>query len=94
VRRDWLLEASGIPANGLIRNHYVGRTFIGTAAVDSSFWCQGRAEPVRSILDGRRGWRDDSIVRDDEPEDREWCAMRRTKPTCISVADGVAVFMV
>ena len=39
-------EETGVPLRfGLIRNHYVGRTFIEPAAVDSPFRRQGEAEP-------------------------------------------------
>jgi len=58
-------EASGIPLRmGLIRNHYVGRTFIEPQASIRHFGVRVKLNPVRSILDGRRVILvDDSIVR-------------------------------
>ena len=49
---------------GLIRNHYVGRTFIQPQAEIRHFGVKVKLNPVRSILDGRRVVLvDDSIVR-------------------------------
>jgi amidophosphoribosyltransferase len=49
---------------GLIRNHYVGRTFIQPASSIRHFGVKVKLNPVRSILDGRRVILvDDSIVR-------------------------------
>jgi amidophosphoribosyltransferase len=58
-------EASGIPMRmGLIRNHYVGRTFIEPQQSIRHFGVKVKLNPVRSILDGRRVVLvDDSIVR-------------------------------
>jgi amidophosphoribosyltransferase len=58
-------EASGIPLRmGLIRNHYVGRTFIQPQASIRHFGVKVKLNPVRSILDGKRVVLvDDSIVR-------------------------------
>jgi len=58
-------EASGIPLRmGLIRNHYVGRTFIQPQQSIRGFKVKVKLNPVRSILDGRRvALVDDSIVR-------------------------------
>jgi amidophosphoribosyltransferase len=58
-------EASGVPLRmGLIRNHYVGRTFIQPQASIRHFGVKVKLNPVRSILDGRRVVLvDDSIVR-------------------------------
>jgi len=58
-------EASGIPLRmGLIRNHYVGRTFIEPQQSIRHFGVRVKLNPVRSILDGRRVVLvDDSIVR-------------------------------
>src|SRR2546428_2190744 len=58
-------EASGIPLRmGLIRNHYVGRTFIQPQASIRHFGVKVKLNPVRSILDGQRVVLvDDSIVR-------------------------------
>ena len=56
---------SGIPLRmGLIRNHYVGRTFIEPQQAIRHFGVKVKLNPVRSILDGRRVVLvDDSIVR-------------------------------
>jgi len=58
-------EASGIPMRmGLIRNHYVGRTFIEPQQSIRHFGVRVKLNPVRSILEGRRVVLvDDSIVR-------------------------------
>jgi amidophosphoribosyltransferase len=58
-------EESGIPLRmGLIRNHYVGRTFIEPQAAIRHFGVRVKLNPVRSILDGKRVILiDDSIVR-------------------------------
>jgi amidophosphoribosyltransferase len=58
-------EASGVPMRmGLIRNHYVGRTFIEPQQSIRHFGVRVKLNPVRSILEGRRVVLvDDSIVR-------------------------------
>jgi amidophosphoribosyltransferase len=58
-------EQSGVPLRmGLIRNHYVGRTFIQPQASIRHFGVKVKLNPVRSVLDGRRVILvDDSIVR-------------------------------
>jgi amidophosphoribosyltransferase len=58
-------EESGIPMRmGLIRNHYVGRTFIEPQQSIRHFGVRVKLNPVRSILDGKRVILvDDSIVR-------------------------------
>ncbi len=58
-------EASGIPFEfGLIRNHYVGRTFIEPKQSIRSFGVKVKLNPVRSLLKGKRVVLvDDSLVR-------------------------------
>ncbi len=58
-------EASGVPMRmGLIRNHYVGRTFIEPSQAIRHFGVKVKLNPVRSILEGKRVVLfDDSIVR-------------------------------
>jgi amidophosphoribosyltransferase len=58
-------EASGVPMRmGLIRNHYVGRTFIEPQQSIRHFGVRVKLNPVRSIIDGKRVVLvDDSIVR-------------------------------
>jgi amidophosphoribosyltransferase len=58
-------EESGVPLRmGLIRNHYVGRTFIQPVSSIRHFGVKVKLNPVRSILEGRRVILvDDSIVR-------------------------------
>ncbi len=58
-------EESGIPFElGLIRNHYVGRTFIEPAQSIRHFGVKIKLNPVRDILEGKRVVIiDDSIVR-------------------------------
>jgi amidophosphoribosyltransferase len=58
-------EASGLPLQmGLIRNHYVGRTFIEPHQSIRHFGVRVKLNPVKSILNGRRVVLvDDSIVR-------------------------------
>jgi amidophosphoribosyltransferase len=58
-------EEAGIPLRmGLIRNHYVGRTFIQPQSSIRHFGVKVKLNPVRSILEGRRVVLvDDSLVR-------------------------------
>jgi len=58
-------EAAGLPMRfGLIRNHYVGRTFIQPQQSIRHFSVKVKLNPVRSILEGQRVVLvDDSIVR-------------------------------
>jgi amidophosphoribosyltransferase len=56
---------SGIPIKfGLIRNHYVGRTFIEPSQAIRDFGVKMKLNPVRSLLEGKRVVLvDDSIIR-------------------------------
>jgi amidophosphoribosyltransferase len=56
---------SGIPFNfGLIRNHYVGRTFIQPEQRVRDFGVRMKLNPVRNLLEGKRVVLiDDSIIR-------------------------------
>jgi amidophosphoribosyltransferase len=58
-------ERSGIPFDfGMIRNHYVGRTFIEPTQSIRSFGVKVKLNPVRELLKGNRVVLiDDSIVR-------------------------------
>jgi amidophosphoribosyltransferase len=58
-------RASGIPyAMGLIRNHYVGRTFIEPTQTVRNFRLRLKLSPLRHIIEGKRlVVVDDSIVR-------------------------------
>jgi amidophosphoribosyltransferase len=58
-------EESGLPFQwGLIRNHYVGRTFIEPKQSIRSFGVKIKLNPVRTVLEGKRVVLiDDSIVR-------------------------------
>ncbi len=58
-------EESGIPLElGLIRNHYVGRTFIEPQQSIRHFGVKIKLNPVREVLEGKRVIViDDSIVR-------------------------------
>lgn len=58
-------RASGIPfEHGLIRNHYVGRTFIQPQQSIRDFGVKVKLNPVRRLIEGRRVVLiDDSIVR-------------------------------
>ncbi len=58
-------EESGIPLRfGLIRSHYVGRTFIEPRQAVRDFGVKLKLNPVRSLLEGKRVVLiDDSIVR-------------------------------
>jgi amidophosphoribosyltransferase len=58
-------QQSGIPfAFGLIRNHYVGRTFIEPKATIRNFGVKVKLNPIRELLAGKRVILvDDSIVR-------------------------------
>jgi amidophosphoribosyltransferase len=58
-------EQAGVPLRmGLIRNHYVGRTFIQPQASIRHFGVKVKLNPVRSVLNGKRVILvDDSLVR-------------------------------
>jgi amidophosphoribosyltransferase len=58
-------EETGIPFElGLLRNHYVGRTFIQPQQVDRDFGARMKYNPVREVIDGQRVVIvDDSLVR-------------------------------
>ncbi|SVA22988.1 uncharacterized protein METZ01_LOCUS75842, partial [marine metagenome] len=58
-------EESGIPYElGLLRNHYVGRTFIQPEQADRDFGARMKYNPVREVVDGQRVVIvDDSLVR-------------------------------
>ena len=58
-------EESGIPFElGLLRNHYVGRTFIQPSQTDRDFGARMKYNPVREVLAGKRiVVVDDSLVR-------------------------------
>jgi amidophosphoribosyltransferase len=58
-------KASGIPmAMGLVRNHYIGRTFIQPSQSQRDFGVRLKLNPVRSVLEGKRVVVvDDSLVR-------------------------------
>lgn len=58
-------EQSGIPYElGLIRNHYVGRTFIRPSQADRDFGARIKYNAVREVLEGKRVVVvDDSLVR-------------------------------
>ncbi|MBI1983333.1 MAG: amidophosphoribosyltransferase, partial [Acidobacteria bacterium] len=58
-------EESAIPVRfGLIRNHYVGRTFIEPSQAIRDFGVELKLNPVRSLLEGQRVVLvDDSIIR-------------------------------
>jgi amidophosphoribosyltransferase len=58
-------EESGIPFElGLLRNHYVGRTFIRPSQEDRDFSARVKYAPVRGVVEGKRVVVvDDSLVR-------------------------------
>ncbi len=58
-------EESGIPVKfGLIRNHYIGRTFIEPSQAIRDFGVKLKLNPVRSLLAGKRVVLvDDSVIR-------------------------------
>jgi amidophosphoribosyltransferase len=58
-------EASGVPYElGLLRNHYVGRTFIKPSQADRDFGARMKYNPVREVVAGKRVIVvDDSLVR-------------------------------
>ena len=67
-------EESGIPMRmGLIRNHYVGRTFIEPQQAIRHFGVRVKLNPVRSILEGKRVVLDRRLdrARHDQPQDRQ-----------------------
>ncbi len=81
---------SGIPLQfGLIRNHYVGRTFIEPEQRVRDFGVKLKLNPVRNVLAGKRVVLiDDSIVRGTTSRRScAWCATQAPKRcTCASPA--------
>ena len=92
-------EEAGLPMKmGLIRNHYIGRTFIQPQQSIRHFNVRVKLNPVRSILEGKRViLLDDSLVRGhDEPQDREDGESRgraRGPPPHQLPADDLAVLL-
>ena len=75
-------EAAGIPFDtGLIRNHYVGRTFIEPRQSIRHFGVKLKLNPVRSVDRGQAGGRRRRLdrARHDEPQDRQDAARRRRR---------------
>ena len=75
-------KQAGLPMRmGLIRNHYVGRTFIEPAQSIRHFGVKVKLNPVRSLLAGPAGdpHRRLDRARHDQPEDREDGARRRRR---------------
>ena len=80
-RTGYSLE-SGLPMEfGLIRNHYVGRTFIEPRQSIRHFGVKVKLNPVRAVIEGRRVVLvDDSIVRGTtSQQDREHGPRRRAR---------------
>ncbi len=81
---------SGIPFRfGLIRNHYVGRTFIEPEQRVRDFGVKLKLNPVRNLLEDKRVILiDDSIIRGTTSRKLcAWCAAREPKKCiCASVA--------
>ncbi len=73
-------RASGMPFEmGLVRNHYIGRTFIEPTQQIRNFGVRIKLNPVREILRGQadRAGRRFDRPRDDQPEDRAAVPGRR-----------------
>ena len=92
-------EASGVPLRmGLIRNHYVGRTFIQPQQSIRHFGVKVKLNPVRSILErqARDPRRRLDRARHDQPQDRADGAGRgregSARPDQLS-ADDLAVLL-
>ena len=92
-------EEAKVPLRfGLIRNHYVGRTFIEPAQSIRHFGVKVKLNPVKSILDGPARGADRRLdrARHDQPQDRQDGARRRragSAPAHQLSADRVAVFL-
>ena len=58
-------ECSGIPFElGMLRNHYIGRTFINPSQKDRDFGARMKYNPVREVVEGKKVVVvDDSLVR-------------------------------
>ena len=65
-------EASGIPFDlGIMRNHYVGRTFIKPTAADRKAAVNMKLNPIREAIEGKRVCLvEDSIVRGNTSKER------------------------
>ncbi len=90
---------SGLPFRfGLIRNHYVGRTFIEPEQRVRDFGVKLKLNPVRNLLEGKRIILiDDSIIRgDDEPQncaDGSLCRGEGSASAHQLSADDLALFL-
>src|SRR5256885_1337237 len=70
-------DESKIPLRmGLIRNHYVGRTFIQPQSSIRHFGVKVKLNPVKSILDGRRVILVDDSLRSEERRVGKECRSR------------------
>jgi hypothetical protein len=71
-------EASGIPFElGMIRNHYVGRTFIQPTQSMRDFGVRIKLNPIKELLKGK-----DIII----IEDSASSAAPRSRPACVPCA--------
>ena len=81
---------SGIPfRQALIRNHYVGRTFIEPSQAIRDFGVKLKLNPIRHLLEGKRVVLvDDSLVRGTtSKKSSAWCEAREpAKSICVSPA--------
>ena len=90
---------SGIPFNfGLIRNHYVGRTFIEPEQRVRDFGVKLKLNPVRNLLEGKRIMLDRRLhhPRHHQPQDRPHGARRRRERSASAhqlSAHHLAVFL-
>ena len=79
-------EESGIPfGQGLVKNSYVGRTFIQPSQTIRQLGIRLKLNPLREVIEGKRlVVVDDSIVRGNTQ--RAWCGCcaRRAPPRCTS----------
>ena len=85
---------SGIPFNfGLIRNHYVGRTFIEPEQRVRDFGVKLKLNPVRNLLEGKRVILIDDSLSAGLPRARScaWCA-RRGPGKCIFASAARLLF--
>ena len=67
-------EAAGIPFDmGIMRNHYIGRTFIQPSEEDRRTAVRAKLNPIRNAIAGKRVCLvDDSIVRGNTGKERVW----------------------
>ena len=77
-------EASGIPyGQGLVKNSYVGRTFIQPSQTIRQLGIRLKLNPLRDVIAGRGSWLSTTRSCAGTPSRRSWrCCARRARARC------------